>query len=118
MVYIHFDIILFEILIRLNGRSIDQYKCVCKQWNEGLSSWSFEWLYVNYANAYLVIYYSFLLLNSNFKLLLLTLFLFYIKIICNLCTRESFWEDCPTLYGELYKEYFPPESKRNKNRRI
>ncbi|MFS7996094.1 putative F-box-like domain superfamily protein [Helianthus anomalus] len=80
MVYIPFDIILFEILIRLNGRFIDQYKCVCKQWNEGLSSWPFEWLYVNYANAYL----------------------------------ESFWEDCPTLYVVLYKEYFPPESKRNK----
>ncbi|MFS7915307.1 putative F-box-like domain superfamily protein [Helianthus anomalus] len=84
MVYIPFDIILFEILIRLNGRSIDQYKCVCKQWNKGLSSWPFEWLYVNYAKVYL----------------------------------ESFWDDCPTLYGELYKEYFPPESKCNKKRRI
>ncbi|MFS7898429.1 putative F-box-like domain superfamily protein [Helianthus anomalus] len=47
MVYIPFDVILFEILIRLNGRDIEKYKCVCKQWNEGLSSWSFEWLHVN-----------------------------------------------------------------------
>ncbi|MFS7967974.1 putative F-box-like domain superfamily protein [Helianthus anomalus] len=62
MVYIPFDIILFEILIRLNGRSIYQYKCVCKQWNEGLTSWSFEWLHVNYAKEYLVVYYSCLLL--------------------------------------------------------
>ncbi|MFS7916690.1 putative F-box-like domain superfamily protein [Helianthus anomalus] len=56
MVYIPFDVILFEILIRLNGRDIEKYKCVCKQWNEGLSSWPFEWLHVNYGKKYAVIY--------------------------------------------------------------
>ncbi|MFS8018979.1 putative F-box-like domain superfamily protein [Helianthus anomalus] len=58
MVYIPFDIILFEILIRLNVRYICQNKCVCKQWNEGLTSWPFEWLHVNYANECVVLYYS------------------------------------------------------------
>ncbi|MFS7913297.1 putative F-box-like domain superfamily protein [Helianthus anomalus] len=80
MVYIPFDIILFQILIRLNGRSIDQYKCVCRQWNEGLSSSPFMWLHVNYAEEYLVIYYSCLLLTFKFKLLLSTLFLFTSKL--------------------------------------
>ncbi|MFS7940581.1 putative F-box-like domain superfamily protein [Helianthus anomalus] len=56
MVYIPIDIILFEILIRLSGRDIEQYKCVCKQWNEGLSSWPFKWLHVNYGKKYAVIY--------------------------------------------------------------
>ncbi|MFS7932736.1 putative F-box-like domain superfamily protein [Helianthus anomalus] len=73
MVYIPFDIILFEILIRLNGRSIDQYKCVCGQWNEGLSSWPFMSLHVNYIEEYLVRYYSCLLLTFIFKLLVSTL---------------------------------------------
>ncbi|MFS8008767.1 putative F-box-like domain superfamily protein [Helianthus anomalus] len=80
MVYIPFDIILFEILMRLNARSIDQYKCVCGQWHEELSSWPFVWLHINYAEDYLVIYYSCLLLKFNLNYFLSTMFFFTSKV--------------------------------------
>ncbi|MFS7902533.1 putative F-box domain-containing protein [Helianthus anomalus] len=51
MGYLPFDVILFEILIRLNERSIDLCRCVCREWRHGLSSWEFVWRL--YAENYL-----------------------------------------------------------------
>ncbi|MFS7900798.1 putative F-box domain-containing protein [Helianthus anomalus] len=48
-----FDVILFEILLRLNDRSIDRCRCVCREWRHGLSLWEFVWRY--YSENYLVI---------------------------------------------------------------
>ncbi|MFS8022634.1 putative F-box domain-containing protein [Helianthus anomalus] len=48
-----FDIILFEILMRLNDRSIDRCRCVCREWRHWLSSWEFVLRY--YSEKYLVI---------------------------------------------------------------
>ncbi|MFS7935405.1 putative F-box-like domain superfamily protein [Helianthus anomalus] len=57
MVSLPFDILFFEILMRLNARSIDRCKCVCREWRHGLPSWEFVWLHLNYNENYLVIYY-------------------------------------------------------------
>ncbi|MFS7898196.1 putative F-box-like domain superfamily protein [Helianthus anomalus] len=41
MVYLPFDMIILEILTRLNARSIDRYKCVSREWRDGLSPFEF-----------------------------------------------------------------------------
>ncbi|MFS7968016.1 putative F-box domain-containing protein [Helianthus anomalus] len=51
MGYLPLDVILFEILIRLNDRSIDLCRCVCREWQHGLSSWEFVWRH--YSENYL-----------------------------------------------------------------
>ncbi|MFS7912067.1 putative F-box-like domain superfamily protein [Helianthus anomalus] len=75
MVSLPFDILLFDILMRLNANSIDRCKCVCREWRHRLSSWEFVWLYLNYAESYLLIYYCCVLVRLNLKNFLSTLFL-------------------------------------------
>ncbi|MFS7929238.1 putative F-box-like domain superfamily protein [Helianthus anomalus] len=75
MVSLPFDILLFEIVMRLNARSIDRYKCVCREWRHGLSSWEFVWLHLNYAENYPVIYYCYVIVILKLKYFLSTLFL-------------------------------------------
>ncbi|MFS7928603.1 putative F-box domain-containing protein [Helianthus anomalus] len=53
MVYLPFEMVLFEILTRLNARSIDRYKCVCRQWRDGLSSFEFLFQHSTYVENYL-----------------------------------------------------------------
>ncbi|MFS7944133.1 putative F-box-like domain superfamily protein [Helianthus anomalus] len=53
MVYLSFDMVPFEILTKLNARSIDRYKCVCRQWRHGLSSFEFRLLHSTYVENYL-----------------------------------------------------------------
>ncbi|MFS8021851.1 putative F-box-like domain superfamily protein [Helianthus anomalus] len=62
MVYLPFDMVLLEILTRLIARSIDRYKCVCRQWRDGLSSFEFLLLHSTYVENYWVRFYVILFL--------------------------------------------------------
>ncbi|MFS8023678.1 putative F-box domain-containing protein [Helianthus anomalus] len=67
MIYIPFDMLLFEILTKLNAISIHRFKCVSRKWQDGLSSFEFGLHHSIYVENYLVIYYFFLILT--FKLI-------------------------------------------------
>ncbi|MFS8003294.1 putative F-box-like domain superfamily protein [Helianthus anomalus] len=107
MVYLSFDMVLFEILTRLNARSTDRYKCVCRQWCDGLSSFEFLLLHSTYVRKLFGKILSYTIFNIF--VMIIKLFFILMSYFKYFCTQDYLRDKGFYVVNEYYAEFWPPE---------